>query len=70
MRYRNKAEQDLIIAGRFVKAGEEFDSDVLIENPNFERLESAPAEAQVAPAPQAGVPPAPPVNPQPTEANK
>ena len=50
------SENDLIVGGRLVKAGEEFDSSVLIENPNFQEVVSEQPQAQ-APTAQPGVPP-------------
>ena len=61
MKYKNRSEQDLIVAGRMTRAGEVFETDTPIEgNANFELVEDIlpPAAAPVVPA-AAPVVPAP-----------
>lgn len=56
MKYRNKSDQDLIVAGQMTKGGSVFESTVPIEgNPNFEEVVEEPAAAPAAApaAPQA-----------------
>jgi acetate kinase len=57
MRFKNKTENDLVVGGRFVKAGETFESSVLIENPNFEMVDDVKPQIQTPPAQPSGVPP-------------
>jgi hypothetical protein len=52
MKYRNKTDMDLIVAGRLVKGGETIESATAIENVNFEEITDTPAPV-VPPAVQA-----------------
>lgn len=53
--YKNTTANDLWLSGvGMVKAGETFETNLVIENPNFELVtESTPVPSQAAPAPQA-----------------